>query len=109
MTREDLVFEGIYALCRMNREDFYAIREEAELRLKDYFRSTKKTEIKLNRPVNCSFWNRGFGIQVDRIYFEDNNVRVGGKTLGDKDTTEFFSYIYSSVDLGELFKELSLF
>ena len=66
MTERDLANESIRTLCKMNRSAFYAIREEAELRLKSYFHSSKIEEIKLDNPVYCSFWNRGFDIKVDR-------------------------------------------
>ena len=96
MTRADLEYESIITLCQMNRNAFFAIREEAELRLKEYFRSSKKKEIKLKRPVLCFFWNRGSGFEVDRIFLDGINVRVGGKRLNGEDTAEFFSYIYTS-------------
>lgn len=109
MTREDLEYESIKTLCQMNRNSFYAIREEAELRLKDYFSFSKKKEIKLNRSVLCSFWNRGYDFNVDRIFLNGFNVYVGGKNFNGKDTTEFFSYICDINSLGRIFEELSIF
>ena len=80
MTQKDLDNylnnESICNLCKMNRSIFYAIREEAELRLKNYFYHSKEKEIKLNRPVYCSFWNRGFKILVDRVFYENGIVYV---------------------------------
>lgn len=109
MTREDLEYESIKTLCQMNRNAFFAIREEAELRLKEYFRFSKTKEIKLKRPVLCFFWNRGNGFEVDRIFLDGINVRVGGKRLNGEDTTEFFSYIYTTNSLERIFEELSIF
>lgn len=109
MTQADLEFESIKTLCQMNRNAFYAIREEAELRLKDYFRVSKTKEIKLIRPVLCSFWNRGYDFNVDRIFLDGINVRVGGKRLNGEDTTEFFNYIYTTNSLERIFEEISIF
>lgn len=109
MTRADLELESIKTLCKMNIDGFYAIRHEAELRLKDHFRFSAKKEIKLNRPVLCSFWNRGYDFNVDRIFIDGINVFVGGKEFDGKDTTEFFSYIYSIHSLKRIFEELSIF
>ena len=109
MTQADLEYESIKTLCQMNMSAFFAIREEAELRLKDYFRSSGKKEIKLNRPVLCSFWNRGFDFEVDRIFINGVNVFVGGKYLNDENATEFFSYIYSTNSLERIFKEIPIF
>lgn len=104
MTRWDLDNESICTLCKMNRSIFFSIREEADLRLKNYFHHSKNKEIKLVRPVCCSFWNRGFDILVDRIFFENGNVFVGGKTFNGDNTTEFFNYIFSDNSLNQLFE-----
>jgi hypothetical protein len=109
MTRTDLEYESIKTLCQMNRNAFYAIREEAELRLKDYLRFSKTKEIKLIRPVHCSFWNRGYGFNVDKIFLDGINVRVGGKRSNGEDTTEFFNYIYTTDSLERIFEEISIF
>ena len=109
MTRADLEYESIMTLCQMNRNAFYAIREEAELRLKDYFRFSKTKEIKLIKPVLCSFWNRGYDFNVDRIFLDGINVIVGGKRLNGEDTTEFFNYIYTTDSLERIFKEILIF
>ncbi len=109
MTQADLEFDSIKTLCRKNIDEFYAIREEAELRLKDYFRFSKKKEIKLIRPVLCSFWNRGYDFNVDRIFLDGINVRVGGKRLNGEDTTEFFNNIYTTNSLKRIFEEISIF
>lgn len=109
MTQADLEFESIKTLCQMNINEFYAIKEEAELRLIDYFRFTKKKEIKLRRPVLCPFWNRAYDFNVDRIFFDGFNVFVSGKTFKDEDTTEFFNYIYSIWSLKQIFDEMPNF
>jgi hypothetical protein len=109
MIQADLEYESIKTLCQMNRNAFYAIRKEAELRLKDYFCFSKKKEIKLNRPVLCSFWNKGYDFNVDRIFLNGFNVYVGGKNFNGKDTTEFFSYICDNNSLERIFDELSIF
>ena len=41
MTQKDFNNESIRTLCKMNRSIFYAIREEADLRLKNYFYYSK--------------------------------------------------------------------
>ena len=109
MTQKDLDNESIRTLCKMNRSAFYAIREEAELRLKNYFHSSKMTEIKLDNPVYCSFWNRGFNVKVDRVFIENNAVFVGGKTSNGGDTTEFFNYIFSDTSLDQLFEQIHIY
>lgn len=109
MTRKDLANESIRTLCKMNRSVFYAIREEAELRLKNYFHSSRIEEIKLDNPVYCSFWNRGLDIKVDRVFIENNNVFVGGKTSNGGDTTEFFNYIFSDTSLDQLFEQIHIY
>jgi hypothetical protein len=109
MTKRDLANESIRTLCKMNRSVFYAIREEAELRLKNYFHSSKIEEIKLNNPVYCSFWNRGFDIKVDRVFIENNTVFVGGKTSNGSNTTEFFNYIFSDNSLNQLFEQIPVY
>ena len=109
MTREDLEYESIKTLCQMNIDEFYAIREEADLRLKDYFRFHSKKEIKLNKPVLCSFWNRAYGFNVDRIFLDGFDVFVSGKRFNGEDTTEFFSYISNINCLERIFEELSIF
>ena len=109
MTREDLEYESIKTLCQMNIDEFYAIREEADLRLKDYFRFHSKKEIKLNKPVLCSFWNRAYGFNVDRIFLDGFDVFVSGKRFNGEDTTEFFSYISNINSLERIFEELSIF
>ena len=110
MTQKDLDNESIRTLCKMNRSIFYAIREEADLRLKNYFHYSKNKEVKLNRPVYCSFWNRGFKILVDRVFYENGIVYVGGKTsFNGSDTTEFFNYIFSDNSLNQLFEQISIY
>ena len=109
MTKKDLNNESIRTLCKMNRSVFYAIREEAELRLKNYFNYSKIEEIKLDKPVYCSFWNRGLDIKVDRVFIENNNVFVGGKTSNGGDTTEFFNYIFSDISLDQLFEQIHIY
>lgn len=109
MTKKDLSNESIRTLCKMNRSMFYAIREEAELRLKNYFHSSKIEEIKLDNHVYCSFWNRGFDVKVDRIFIENNNVFVGGKTFHGDNTTEFFNYIFSDNSLDQLFEQIHIY
>ena len=109
MTQKDLDNNSICTLCKMNRSIFYAIREEAELRLKNYFHSSKKSEIKLNNPVYCSFWNRGFDIKVDKIFIENGIIFVGGKTSNGGYTTEFFNYIFSDNSLNQLFEQISVY
>ena len=109
ITRNSLQEENILTLCNMSMDIFYAIRGEAELRLKDYFRFSKKKEIKLNRPVLCSFWNRAYGFNVDRIFLDGINVQVGGKRLNGEDTTEFFNYIYTTDSLERIFEEITIF
>ena len=109
MTQKDLDNESIQTLCKMNRSIFYAIREEAELRLKNYFHFSKKNEIKLNNPVYCSFWNRGFDIKVDKVFIEDGIIFVGGKTFNGENTTEFFNYIFSDNSLNQLFEQISVY
>ena len=110
MTQKDLNNESIRTLCKMNRSVFYAIREEADLRLKNYFYSSKEKEIKLNKSVYCSFWNRGSDILVDRVFFENGIVYVGGKTtFNGSDTTEFFNYIFSNNSLDQLFEQMPIY
>ena len=114
MTQKDLDNyldnESICNLCKMNRSIFYSIREEADLRLKNYFYHSKEKEIKLNRPVYCSFWNRGFKILVDRVFYENGIVYVGGKTsFNGSDTTEFFNYIFSDNSLNQLFEQMPVY
>ena len=109
MTKKDLNNESIRTLCKMNRSVFYAIREEAELRLKNYFHSFKIEEIKLDNPVYCSFWNRGFDIKVDRVFIENNIVFVGGKTLQGDNTTEVFNNIFSDISLDQLFEQIHIY
>jgi hypothetical protein len=110
MTQKDLENESIQTLCKMNRSIFYAIREEADLRLKNYFHFSKTKEIKLNKSVYCSFWNRGSDILVDRVFFENGIVYVGGKsTYNGSDTTEFFNYIFSDNCLNQLFEQISIY
>ena len=109
MTQADLEFDSIKTLCQMNIDEFYAIREEAELRLKDYFRFYKKKEIKLNRPVLCSFWNRAYGFNVDRIFLDGIDVFVSGKRFNGEDTADFFNYICSIYSLERIFEEISIF
>ena len=109
MTQADLEYESIKTLCQMNIDEFYAIREEADLRLKDYFCFHSKKEIKLNRPVLCSFWNRAYGFNVDRIFLDGFDVFVSGKRFNGEDTTEFFSYISNINSLERIFEELSIF
>ena len=109
MTQKDLDNESIRTLCKMNRSIFYAIREEAELRLKNYFHHSKEKEIKLNNSVYCSFWNRGFDIKVDKVFIENGNIFVGGKTLNGEYTTEFFNYIFSDNSLEQLFEQMPIY
>ena len=110
MTQKDLDNESIRTLCKMNRSMFYAIREEADLRLKNYFYYSKNKEIKLNKSVYCSFWNRGSDILVDRIFYENGIVYVSGKTTIDgRDTTEFFNYTCSDISLNQLFEQISIY
>ena len=109
MTRKDLDNESIRNLCKMNRSIFYAIREEAELRLKNYFHTSKTKEIKLNNSVYCSFWNRGFDIKVDKVFIENGSIFVGGKTFNGGYTTEFFNYIFSDNSLNQLFEQISIY
>ena len=109
MTRKQLDNESIRTLCKMNRSAFYAIREEAELRLKRYFHSSKIEEIKLDNPVYCSFWNRGLDIKVDRVFIENNTVFVGGKTCNEGDTTEIFNNIFSDISLDQLFEQIHIY
>lgn len=110
MTQKDLDNESILTLCKMNRSIFYAIREEADLRLKNYFQYSKNKEIKLNKSVYCSFWNRGYDILVDRVFFENGNVYVGGKTtINGSETTEFFDHIFSDISLNRLFEQISIY
>ena len=110
MTQKDLDNESIRTLCKMNRSIFYAIREEAEFRLKNYFHTSKTKEIKLNKSVYCSFWNRGSDILVDRVFFENGIVYVGGKTtFNGSDTTEFFNYIFSNNSLDQLFEQMPIY
>ena len=109
MTRADLEYESIKTLCQMNIDEFYAIKEEAELRLKDFFRFHSKKEIKLNRPVLCSFWNRAYDFNVDRIFLDGVNVFVSGKRFNGEDTNEFFSYIHNIYSLERIFEEISIF
>lgn len=110
MTQKDLDNESIRTLCKMNRSIFYAIREEADLRLKNYFHYSKNKDIKLNKSVYCSFWNRGSDILVDRIFFENGIVYVGGKrTINGSDTTELFNYIFSDISLEQLFEQISIY
>lgn len=109
MILADLEFESIRTLCQMNMNEFYAVREEAEWRLKKYFYCNKKTEIKLTRPALCSFWNRGYDFNVDRIFFDGFNVFVGGKTFKGEDTTEFFKYICTINSLKQIFDDMPIF
>ena len=109
MTQKDLDNESIQTLCKMNRSIFYAIREEAEFRLKNYFHTSKTKEIKLNKSVYCSFWNRGSDILVDRVFYENGNIFVGGKTFNGEYTTEFFNYIFSDNSLNQLFEQISIY
>ena len=107
ITRNSLQEENILTLCNMSMDIFYAIRGEAELRLKEYFRFSKQKEIKIQNPVLCSFWNRGFDMEVNRIFYENGNVFLGGKTFNGKEDSEFFNYIFSNFNLQQLFKEIS--
>lgn len=110
MTQKDLDNKSICALCKMNRSIFYSIREEADLRLKNYFYYSKNKEIKLNKSVYCSFWNRGSDILVDRVFYENGNVFVGGKTtINGSETTEFFNYIFSDNCLNQLFEQIPVY
>ena len=97
MTQKDLDNESIQTLCKMNRSIFYAIREEAELRLKNYFHYSKTREIKLNKPVYCSFWNRGFNIKVDRVFSKTVLYMLVVKQLSMEATLQNFSITYSVI------------
>lgn len=107
MTYRDLEELSLVELCNRLDTYFYAIRAEAELRIKDILRIKKDKTKTINTPVYIEFFNRSSGIYVNKIYIERNEVIVSGKTFSGKDANEFFSHIccrpYQLRDLCENF------
>ena len=85
-------------------------KQFAEEDLREYLWWRKS--VKLNDNVLCSFWNRGYSIEVEEVKLResDDSVMVCGKNLYDnKQTEEFFSYILSYRDMKRIVEQILIY